>query len=52
MAIFVANLAFADAATVTIAKAAILTASLVAGVAGFLILFFQAKKAPAGADEA
>ena len=45
MAIFVANLAFADAATVTSAKAAILTASLVAGVAGFLILFLQARKA-------
>ncbi|MDO4401292.1 MAG: Na+/H+ antiporter NhaA [Coriobacteriia bacterium] len=45
MAIFVANLAFADAATVTIAKAAILTASLVAGVAGFLILFMQARRA-------
>ena len=52
MAIFVANLAFADAATITIAKAAILTASLVAGVTGFLILFFQAKKTPADADEA
>ena len=51
MAIFVANLAFADAATVTIAKAAILTASLVAGIAGFLILFFQAKRVPDEADE-
>ena len=46
MAIFVANLAFVDAATITIAKAAILTASLVAGIAGFLILFLQAKKEP------
>lgn len=45
MAIFVANLAFADEALVTAAKLGILTASLVAGVCGFLLLFFQAKAA-------
>ena len=50
MAIFVANLAFVDAATITIAKAAILTASLVAGVAGFCILFLQARKGSAMSD--
>ena len=38
MAIFVANLAFADAATVAVAKAAVLAASVVAGLAGFLFL--------------
>lgn len=42
MAIFVANLSFADAATVGMAKVAILAASLVAGVAGFLVLRRQA----------
>ena len=38
MAIFVTNLAFVDASTIAMAKAAILAASLVAGVAGFLVL--------------
>ena len=38
MAIFVTNLAFVDEAMVAMAKAAILAASLVAGIAGFLIL--------------
>ena len=38
MAIFVTNLAFADPVTIAMAKAAILAASLVAGVAGFLVL--------------
>ena len=38
MAIFVTNLAFVDPATIAMAKAAILAASLVAGVAGFLVL--------------
>lgn len=44
MAIFVANLSFADAATVGMAKVAILAASLVAGVAGFLVLRRQAAR--------
>ena len=47
MSIFVANLAFADATSVMIAKVAILAASLVAGVLGFAFLFFQAKAASA-----
>lgn len=47
MSIFVANLAFADASSVMIAKVAILAASLVAGVLGFAFLFFQAKAASA-----
>ena len=45
MAIFVANLAYADAATVAAAKLGILLASLVAGVAGFSLLAVQAKSA-------
>ena len=44
MAIFVANLAYADAALIAEAKLAILLASLVAGVVGFLFLFLQASK--------
>ncbi len=44
MAIFVANLSFADAGTVAMAKVAILAASLVAGVAGYLVLRRQAKR--------
>ena len=47
MAIFVANLAYADAATVAAAKLGILVASLVAGVAGFTFLALQAKSARA-----
>lgn len=47
MSIFVANLAFAHASSVMIAKVAILAASLVAGVLGFAFLFFQAKAASA-----
>lgn len=43
MAIFVANLAFVDPALVAEAKLGILMASLVAGVAGFLFLFVQAR---------
>ncbi len=38
MAIFVTNLAFVDAATIAVAKAAILAASLIAGIVGFLVL--------------
>lgn len=45
MAIFVANLAFDDAAVITAAKLAILSASLIAGVVGFLVLFIQANAA-------
>jgi len=44
MSIFVANLAFVDAATITVAKVAILSGSTVAGVAGFIILFLQNDK--------
>lgn len=44
MAIFVANLAYADALHVAIAKMGILLASLVAGVVGFLFLYVQAKR--------
>lgn len=44
MAIFVANLAFHDAADVTIAKAAILLASTLSGVIGFLFLLFAARR--------
>lgn len=43
MAIFVANLAFADPSQVIVAKVAILSASLIAGVVGFVFLFAQAK---------
>lgn len=43
MAIFVANLAFVDPVLVSEAKLGILLASLVAGVAGFLFLFVQAR---------
>lgn len=45
MAIFVANLAFASEIEITIAKVAILSASLLAGVVGFLFLLLQAKGA-------
>lgn len=44
MAIFVANLAFDSAQAVTMAKAAILLASTVAGVTGFLFLMIAAKR--------
>ena len=44
MAIFVANLAFADPAAVTMAKAAILMASTLAGVIGFCFLMAAARK--------
>lgn len=45
MALFVANLAFAEEAHITAAKAGILGASLVAGAVGFLFLVMQAKAA-------
>ncbi|MDO4851694.1 MAG: Na+/H+ antiporter NhaA [Actinomycetota bacterium] len=44
MSIFVANLGFADAASVTVAKAAVLTASTIAGIVGFLILYLKAAR--------
>lgn len=44
MAIFVSNLAFADAVLVSTAKLAILLASLAAGVLGFAVLFARAAK--------
>lgn len=43
MAIFVANLAYADAMLITEAKLSILVASTVAGIVGFVLLFLQAK---------
>ena len=45
MAIFVANLAFPEALLIADAKVGILSASLLAGVVGFLFLFIQAKAA-------
>lgn len=44
MSIFVANLGFADATTVMVAKAAVLGASAIAGIAGFLILYLKAAR--------
>lgn len=44
MAIFVANLAFTDPAIITTAKLAILSASLLAGILGFTVLWLQARK--------
>ncbi len=48
MAIFVANLAYDDEMLVMAAKLGILAASLVAGIAGFALLFAQARLAEAG----
>lgn len=45
MAIFVANLAYESEVLITEAKLSILMASLVAGIIGFALLFFQAKAA-------
>ncbi len=45
MAIFVANLAFADEVLIATAKLGILLASLVAGVVGFTFLLVQARRA-------
>lgn len=45
MSIFVANLAFDDEVLISTAKLGILTASLCAGVIGFLCLYLQAKVA-------
>ena len=45
MAIFMANLAFADEQLVTAAKLGILSASLLAGVLGFVFLYLQARAA-------
>ena len=44
MAIFVANLAYADPAHIATAKMGILLASLAAGAIGFLFLLVQAKR--------
>ena len=52
MAIFVANLAFDDAALVTTAKVGILSASALAGVLGFFFLWLQARKDRAKEPEA
>jgi NhaA family Na+:H+ antiporter len=46
VAIFVATLAFEDAATVELAKLGILVASLVAAVVGYLLLRLTAKRQP------
>ncbi len=51
MALFIAGLAFADPALQSVAKLGILTASLVAGVVGYLILFRSAE-APTEAEPA
>lgn len=51
MAIFVTNLAFDDAAIVTIAKAAILLASIIAGLIGFLALWLEAARQTALEEE-
>ncbi len=45
MAIFVANLAFEDELLVTTAKLGILSASLLAGIIGFVFLYLQARVA-------
>ncbi len=44
MAIFVANLAFTDPDLISVAKLGILSASLLAGVAGFALLAMQARR--------
>lgn len=41
MSIFVANLAFSDPGVISAAKVGILSASLVAGITGYLVLFWQ-----------
>jgi NhaA family Na+:H+ antiporter len=54
MAIFVANLAFTSDAVITVAKAGILLASIVAGTAGFIVLRFATRpneEAPASIDD-
>lgn len=53
MAIFVANLAFTSDAVITVAKAGILLASIVAGTAGFVVLRCATRpkeEAPAGSE--
>lgn len=51
MAIFVTNLAFIDTATIALAKAAILSASLLAGIIGFIILHQEALNADSGDED-
>lgn len=50
MAIFVANLAYSSDTLITEAKLSILMASLVAGIVGFLFLYFQAKATKAKSE--
>lgn len=47
MAIFVSNLAFSDEVMLTAVKLAILAASALAGIAGYLFLWMQAKRSSA-----
>lgn len=51
MAIFVANLAYSSDTLITEAKLSILMASLVAGIVGFLFLYFQAKATKSKSDK-
>ncbi len=51
MSIFVSNLAFESAALVASAKLAILMASLVAGILGFLILLVESKRSVSRGEE-
>lgn len=51
MAIFVANLAYTSDLLIADAKLAILLASAVSGIVGFLVLFLQAKKTAASGSE-
>lgn len=44
MSLFISNLAFFSEAHIDIAKQAILVASFVAGIAGYLVLFFSGRK--------
>ncbi|MFD2244881.1 Na+/H+ antiporter NhaA [Pontibacter ruber] len=47
MSIFIANLAFEDSVYLATAKLGILSASLIAGLLGYLLLVFATKKTPA-----
>ena len=44
MSLFISNLAFFSVEYIDIAKQAILVASFVAGISGYLVLYFSAKK--------
>lgn len=52
MALFIANLAFEDAATLEIAKMAILSASLVSGILGWILLSSAPRVSDAANEEA